>query len=153
MINWPPLADPMSLRAHSPKNVSLHVMEDMFFRVSVNRQEHFLHVIRSEHGFESADEAKQIHKHLVAAVEPYVRFRVLVDLRKAKGNTNLEIEQAIREVWFPMLVQFDPLAVIVATATGRLHVARMFREHGSKGKVSLIESEAMQHLGLDHPPT
>jgi hypothetical protein len=76
----------MSLRAPSPKNVSLHVMEDRFFRASVNRQEHFLHVIRSEHGFESADEARQIHKHLVAAVEPYVRFRVLIDLRKAKGN-------------------------------------------------------------------
>ena len=139
----------MSLRAPSPKNVSLHVMEDRFFRASVNRQEHFLHVIRSEHGFESADEARQIHKHLVAAVEPYVRFRVLIDLRKAKGNTNNAIEYAIREVWFPMLVQFEPLAVIVATAAGRLHVARMFREHGSKGKVSLSESEAMQHLGLE----
>ena len=82
-----------------------------------------------------------------------MRFRALIDLRKAKGNLDSAIELAIREVWFPMLVQFDPLAVIVATATGRLHVARMFREHGSKGKVTLTESEAMQHLGLDHPPT
>jgi len=143
----------MSLRAPSPKKVSLHVMEDRFFRASVNRQEHFLHVIRSEHVFESADEARQIHKHLVAAVVPYLRFRVLIDLRKAKGTKENEIEQVIREVWFPTLEQFEPLAVIVATATGRLHVARMFREHGAKGRVFLSESEAMQHLGLDHPPT
>ena len=77
---------------------------------------------------------------------------MLIDLRKAKGATNPAVELAIREVWFPVLAQFHPLAVLVATAAGRLHVARMFREHGFKGKVFMTEPEAFEHLGLGEPP-
>jgi hypothetical protein len=43
------------------------------------------------------------------------------------------------------------LAVIVGTAAGRLHVGRMFREHGSKGKIFQSEHEARQFLGLPWP--
>ncbi len=130
----------------------LHVLEDSFFKVSVNRQEHFLLIIRSAASFADAIEARRVHQHLVEAVAPYLRFRVLVDLRQAKGNLDGAIEVAIREVWFPTVLQFDPLAALVATATGRLHVARMFREHGSKAKVFTSEHEARQYLGVPDLP-
>lgn len=142
----------MIFRASPPKNQVLHVMEDKFFLATVNRQDHFLLIIRSAETFASGDEARLIHQHLGSAVLPYLRFRVLIDLRKAKGSTNSAIELAIREVWFPILGQFHPLAVLVATAAGRLHVARMFREHGFKGKVFMTEEEAYEHLGLGEPP-
>lgn len=142
----------MIFRAPPPKNPTLHVMEDKFFLATVNRQEHFLHIIRSAEPFTSGDEARQVHKHLTDSLHPYVRFRVLIDLRKARGSTNPAVELAIREVWFPMLAQFHPLAVLVASAAGRLHVARMFREHGQKGKVFMSEEEAREHLGLGDPP-
>lgn len=142
----------MIFRTPPPKNPTLHVLEDSFFKVSVNRQEHFLHIIRSDAGFVDAVEVRRVHKHLVEAVAPYLRFRVLVDLRKAKGNLDSAIEVAIREVWFPTVLLFDPLAVLVATATGRLHVGRMFREHGSKGKIFTSEHEARQYLGVPDLP-
>ena len=75
----------------------------------------------------------------------------MVDLRKAKGNTDNDIERVIREVWFPTMMQLSPMAVIVGTAAGRLHVGRMFREHGSRGKIFLSEQEARQFLGLPWP--
>ncbi len=142
----------MIFRAPTPKNPTLHVMEDKFFLATVNRQDHFLHIIRSAETFAGGDEARLVHQNLGKAVQPYVRFRVLIDLRKAKGSTNPAVELAIREVWFPVLGQFHPLAVVVATAAGRLHVARMFREHGFKGKVFMTEPEAFEHLGLGEPP-
>jgi hypothetical protein len=142
----------MSFRFSQPKSAILHVLEDQFFKVSVNRQDHFLLIIRSDVSFVGAPEARLVHKNLVAAVTPYQRFRVMIDLRRAKGTTSDEVEQAIREVWFPTLMQFSPLAVIVSTAAGKLHVARMFREHDSKGKVFTSEAEARQYLGLlEHP--
>ena len=135
------------------KNAPLYVLEDAFFKASVWRMDHFLLVIRSDTSFSSANEARAVHKNLVAAVTPYLRFRVLIDLRRAKGNSNNEIEKAITEVWFPTLIQFSPLAVLVSTATGRLQVTRMFKEHGSLGKAFLAAPEALRHLGLpeDHP--
>ena len=79
---------------------------------------------------------------------PYLRFRVIVDLRRAKGNSSNEIEKAITEVWFPTLIQFSPLAVLVQTAAGRLQVTRMFREQGASGKSFLSVAEALRHINL-----
>jgi len=141
----------MTIRPSTPKSSTLHVLEDAYFKVSINRQEHFLHIIRSETSFVSADEARVAHQKLVSAVIPYLRFSAMVDLRKAKGNTDNDIERVIREVWFPTMMQLTPMAVIVGTAAGRLHVGRMFREHGSKGKIFQSEQEARQFLGLPWP--
>lgn len=143
----------MIFRTPQQKPGPLHVLEDVFFKVSVNRQEHFLLITRSEASFVSAQEARLVHRKLVEAVTPYLRFRALIDLRRAKGNSSNDIEKAITEVWFPTVIQFSPMAVLVATATGRLQVSRMFREHGSQGKAFLAPAEALRHLGLpeDHP--
>jgi hypothetical protein len=141
----------MTIRPSTPKSSTLHVLEDAYFKVSINRQEHFLLIIRSDTVLTTADEARAAHTKLVEAVAPYLRFRVMVDLRRAKGNSNDAIELVIREVWFPTVMQFHPLAVIVGTAAGRLHVGRMFREHGSKGKIFQSEHEARQFLGLPWP--
>lgn len=143
----------MIFRSPPPKSGPLHVLEDPFFKATVNRQEHFLLITRSEKGFSDGQEARLVHKNLVEAVAPYLRFRVIVDLRRAKGNSSNEIEKAITEVWFPTLIQFSPLAVLVQTAAGRLQVTRMFREQGASGKGFLSVTEALRHIGLpeDHP--
>lgn len=143
----------MSFQRPPNKSAPLHVLEDAFFKASVNRQEHFLLIIRSEATFSDAQQARTVHKKLVEAVNPYLRFRLLVDLRKAKGNSSNEIEKAISEVWFPTLLQFSPMAALVQTAVGRMQVTRMFKEHGSSGKAFLTAPEALRHLGLpeDHP--
>jgi hypothetical protein len=38
----------MTIRPSTPKSSTLHVLEDAYFKVSINRQEHFLHIIRSD---------------------------------------------------------------------------------------------------------
>jgi hypothetical protein len=140
----------MAFRSGPSKPILLHVLEDRFFRVKVDRDAHFLHIVRSQETFHDASETREVHKRLVHAVMPYLRFRVLVDLRLAKGNSSNDIELAIREIWFPVLVQFTHLAGLVATAAGRLQVTRMFREHGATGKGFLTLADALAHLGL--PP-
>jgi len=142
----------MMFRSFHPKSAILHVLEDKFFKASVNRQEHLLFIIRSDISFVGGPEARQVHKNLVEAVTPYLRFRVIIDLRRAKGTTSDEVEKAIREVWFPTLIQFNPLVALVATAAGRLHVGRMFREHRVSGKVFTNEAEARKYLGLPEQP-
>lgn len=136
----------MTARPNPP--TSLHVLEDRFFKVRVNRNLHLLHIVRTEATFVDVQEARQVYKWLVLAVTPYLRFRMLIDLRLAKGNTGNDIETVIREVWFPTVLKFEKLAALVATAAGRLQVNRMFREHGSPGKGFLSLEEAMTFLNV-----
>ena len=73
--------------------------------------------------------------------------RLLIDVRRAPGNNDPTLEQAIHKFRRQLSELFPITASLAATAVGRLQLVRMSRERSESGsRVFLDESEAIAYL-------
>jgi hypothetical protein len=97
----------MTIRPSTPKSSTLHVLEDAYFKVSINRQEHFLHIIRSETSLCPVPTRRGWLTTKLVECGGSVSA-LFGDGRSAQSQgqySTTTIELVIREVWFPTMMQ------------------------------------------------
>jgi hypothetical protein len=87
---------------------------------------------------------EQLDKDLadvIAVLRPLRGQRLLVDVRLAPGNNDPVFEQKIHLFRRELAALFPILGTLVATATGRLQIARMNKERGDRSNSVFTDEE------------
>lgn len=125
------------------------LLDNGFVTLLYDEQHDLLYACRHPRSFSDLSEVTKLFSTLFAAALPYQGKPLILDFRKARGNNDPQLEQTIR----PMMVRlgdvFPLQAVLVQTATGRLQMQRLSREHGRGTPMNVFSDEAEALAFLD----
>ncbi|HND11334.1 MAG TPA: hypothetical protein PKI49_06180 [Pseudomonadota bacterium] len=124
------------------------LLEDIYNVVTFDPELRLVRQLRTNERIPSLQEMHRSYTALSKAFSPYTRYVLLADLRKAPGNNLPDAEMLTKQLLAPPLKKFRMVASLVSTATGKLQVARMWREMGVNMGTFQDEAEALAYLGV-----
>jgi len=124
------------------------VFENKYWRLDRLRPGLVLAVRRTDVPYESVKDVTASFAELDRALSGYNRrlFSLLVDLRAAPKRNDPEYEKAASQEPVVLSRDFIRVAVLVATAAGKLQVGRHIRLHSIKMRLFDDEVEALEYL-------
>lgn len=124
------------------------LLEDIYNLVTFDPELRLVRQIRTSERIPSLQEMHRSYTALAKAFAPYTRYVLLADLRRGPGNNLPDAELLTKQLLAPPLKKFRLVASLVQTATGKLQVARMWREMGVTMGAFQDEAEALAYLGV-----
>jgi hypothetical protein len=130
------------------------LLDDPLLRVTLDVDAGMVRYERTEQPYPSIGELRRVHDALaaVAARLPHGRYAILLDVRRAPPRNDDDYETTIEAYIDLLMRQFQPSAVLVRTAAGRLQVNRLERRAArAASPVFHDEAEALAYLGVPSP--
>lgn len=123
---------------------------DSFALVTWDERPNVVRWTRTPTPFSSGKASIDSHVALRSAMQPALAARaaLLFDVRMAPLRNDPEFDEIGKQYIDPLIAQFDKVAVLVATATGKLQLSRLKRERLLKIEVFNDEALAHSYLGL-----
>lgn len=117
-----------------------------FFAVHADATNRLLHVARTPKQFDSVEEMQRAHKEILRVVAPFIDYRLLLDVRKGPSRNDPDYEKGLASLRKQIVVRFQRVAILVKSATGKLHATRLAREDGVQVRVFQDQGEALDYL-------
>lgn len=128
------------------------LLEDIYNTVTFDYELRLVRQVRTREKIPSLQELHRCLSAVAKAITPYTRYVMLADLRLSPGNNLPDAELMTKQILAPPLKKFRLIASLLSTATGKLHVNRMWRELGVNMGTFLDEEEALAYLGVTKRP-
>jgi hypothetical protein len=122
------------------------VFRNEYYRAELDEALHLIRVTRTA-ARQTASDVEAAIDTVIQAVGSMRPVYVLLDMRLAPGNSDPALEQKALTSLRRLSVLVGEIAVLVASAVGRLHFQRMSRSGGPSMQVFLDEFEALRFLG------
>lgn len=127
----------------------LIVLENEYFRLTIDDPEGIVRYTRSPLAFPTAAAATDDLRQIVAATRGISRqqYSLLTDVRDAPGRNDEAFESALAGMQHDLFDGFKKRAILVKSAVGRLQVERLARERRTPaGGVFELEEDAIAYL-------
>lgn len=122
---------------------------DSFALVTWDDRSNVVRWTRTPAPFSSGKASIDSHVALRTAVQPAIAAgaALLFDVRMSPLRNDPEFDEIGKQYVDPLIAQFDKVAVLVATAMGKLQLSRLKRERLLKIEVFDDEALALAHVG------
>jgi hypothetical protein len=122
---------------------------DSFALVTWDERANFVRWTRTPTPFSSPKASIDSLVALRTAVQPAIAAgaALLFDVRLSPLRNDPEFDKITKQHVDPLIAQFDKVAVLVATAVGKLQLSRLKRERLLKFEVFDDEALALAHVG------
>lgn len=116
-------------------------------RIELESSDPLLCLVRTTERFPSLETLRYAISGVLLMAKKHPQARLMLyDTRAAPGNNDPAFEVEMQRFATDLGFRFDRIALVLGSATGRLHMLRMRREGGLKLEIFLDERAARRYL-------